>query len=66
MPQAPEPLAQLAEVVDLAVLDDADRAVLVGDRLVSGRGVDDGQPPHAERDAVGDVTAFFVGAAMTQ
>src|SRR4051794_41206892 len=39
----PRPLElahQLAVVVDLAVLDDDDRAVLVGDRLVAARQVD--------------------------
>ena len=42
---------QLAVVVDLAVEDDPDRAVLVGDRLLAGLEVDDGQPAHAEPDA---------------
>ena len=37
MPAAFEVLAQLEEVVDLAVVDDADAAVLVVDRLVAAR-----------------------------
>jgi hypothetical protein len=41
---------QLEVVVDLAVLDDLDRAVLVSDRLVTARDVDDGEPARAERD----------------
>ena len=43
--------AQLAEVVDLAVEDDDDRAVLVEDRLVAGLEVDDAQALDAEADA---------------
>ncbi len=36
--------AQLGEVVDLAVEDDPDRAVLVGHRLIAGGEIDDAQP----------------------
>ena len=43
--------AQLAEVVDLAVEHDHDRAVLVVDRLVAGVEVDDPQPLDPEADA---------------
>ena len=56
--------AQLAVVVDLAVEDHPDGAVLVGDRLVAGRDVDDAQAPHAERDAVLDVEALVVRSAV--
>ncbi len=41
---------QLAVVVDLAVLDDDDAAVLVGDRLVPVREVDDRKPPRRQSD----------------
>src|SRR6266850_2129790 len=44
--------AQLAEVVDLAVEHDPDGTVLVVDRLMAGREIDDAQAPHAERDAL--------------
>ena len=54
--------AQLAEVVDLAVEDDPDRAVLVVDRLVAGREVDDAQPAHAERHALVHPHALIVRA----
>ena len=37
-------------VVDLAVLDDDDRAVLVGDRLVAAVEVDDREPPRGQPD----------------
>jgi hypothetical protein len=42
--------AELAMVVDLAVLDDLDRPVLVADGLVSAIDVDDGKPANRERD----------------
>ena len=41
---------QLAVVVDLAVLDDDDRAVLVRDRLVAGSQIDDGEPARGDPD----------------
>ena len=54
--------AQLAEVVDLAVEDEPERAVLVRDRLVSRLAeVDDREPAVAERDRPVDVTALGVG-----
>ena len=56
--------AQLAVVVDLAVEDDTDRAVLVEDRLVPAGQVDDRQPPHPEPDPPLDVDALVIGAAM--
>ena len=55
---------QLLVVVDLAVVDDADAAVLVVQRLLTGREIDDRQPLVAEPDAGLDVHALFVGAAM--
>src|SRR5262245_29173754 len=42
---------QLLVVVDLAVVDDDDRLVLVVQRLLPGRDVDDGQAPVPERNA---------------
>ena len=55
---------QLLEVVDLAVEDDADAAVLVEQRLLAGGHVDDRQPPMAEADTRLDVHAALVGAAV--
>ena len=55
---------QLLVVVDLAVEDDDDAAVLVEQRLLAGREVDDRQAAVAEADARLDVKAAFVGAAM--
>ena len=56
--------SHLGEVVDLAVEDDPDRAVLVAERLIAGRQIDDAEPPVAEADAGADVEAVRVGAAM--
>ena len=56
--------AQLAEVVDLAVADEPQRAVRVGERLVAAGEVDDREPAHAERAGAVDVHALVVGAAM--
>ena len=64
VPGALEPLAQLAVVVDLAVVDDLDAAVLVADRLVAAREVDDRQAPRRKRDAALDERAGAVGAAV--
>src|SRR6185436_11995071 len=56
--------AELLEVVDLAVEDDRDAAVLVVDRLMSGRDVDDAQPPHAEADPRLHERSLIVGPAV--
>src|SRR5204862_7242777 len=55
---------ELAIVVDLTVLDDLDGAVLVADRLVAGREVDDRKPPGRERHRAVRVLAEAVGAAV--
>ncbi len=52
--------AQLAVVVDLAVLDDDDAAVLVGDRLIAAGEVDDRESPHRQRHAVSGKAALAV------
>jgi hypothetical protein len=53
--------ADLGEVVDLAVEDDLDRAVLVAERLVAGRQVDDAQAAVPEADAGAVVVAAGIG-----
>ena len=55
---------ELAEVVDLAVEDDADRAVLVRDRRVAVFDVDDREPVLADRAATADEGAFGIRAAV--
>src|SRR3989454_7370969 len=59
-----ELLAELAVVVDLSVLDDPHRRVLVGHRLVAALDVDDRQPPHAESYAVEMDASFIVRSAV--
>jgi hypothetical protein len=55
---------QLLVVVDLAVVDHDHRAVLVEQRLLAGRHVDDREAPVAQAQAWLDVDAAFVGSAM--
>src|SRR6266508_5574983 len=61
-----QPGPELAVVVDLSVLNDLDRAVLVPDRLVAALEVDDGKAPRRERDGPVDEAPLAVGAAVTQ
>src|ERR1700722_6681528 len=56
--------SQFPVVVDFAVEDDPDRAILVVDWLVPGREIDDAEPPHAERDAGVHPDTLVVRAAM--
>ena len=56
--------AQLAVVVDLAVVDEPDGLVLVGDRLVSALAVDDAQAAVAEADGRRLEGAGVIGAAV--
>ena len=65
-PGALELARQLAVVVDLAVLDDGRRAVLVRDRLVAGVEVDDREPPRREPDAAVDERALGVRPAVRE
>src|SRR5919198_796167 len=51
--------SQLAKVVDLAVENDPDGAVLIVNRLMARREVDDAEAPHSEGD-------LFVNAALHQ
>src|SRR2546430_9680905 len=61
-----EAAPQLAEVIDLAVEGRPHGAILVGDRLGSTGHVDDGEPPHAERNVAVDIEPFAIGAAMSE
>ena len=54
MTTAPKFFAQLLVVVDLTVVHDDDRVVLVEDGLVAGLEVDDAKPLDAEADAFVD------------
>ena len=55
---------QLGGVVDLAVADHLDRAVLVAERLLAAGNVDDGEPAHPEGDLAMGVLAERVRAAV--
>ena len=65
-PAALELGAQLGVVVDLAVLDDDDAAVLARDRLVAALEVDDRQPPRGQPGLAVDHLAPAVGPAVPQ
>src|SRR5207244_9837314 len=72
--RAAEPMAlrlelapQLAVVVDLAVVDEPERAVVARERLEARVGeVDDREPAEAERDALRRVTAVAVRPAVVE
>ena len=66
VPGALELVPQLAVVVELAVLDDGDPAVLVRDRLVAGREVDDREPPGGEAHRAFDEGPIGVGPAVDE
>src|SRR6185295_11799045 len=61
-----EDYAQLTMVVDLAVLDDMNRAVLVRDRLVAAGEVDDGQAARGQCDGAVDDVALAVRAPVAE
>ena len=61
-----EVVAQLAVVVDLAVLHEVDAAVLVSHRLVAVLEVDDREPPGADPGLPVDHQPGAVGAAVGQ
>jgi hypothetical protein len=58
--------AERGVVVDLAVLDHDDAAVLVGDRLVAALEVDDRQPPRGQPRAADEHLPRAVGAAVRE
>ena len=59
-----ELVPKFTEVVNLAVEHNPNRTVLVVDRLVPGRQVDDAQPAHAEGHALVHQQPFVVGPAV--
>src|SRR5437868_1014906 len=56
--------AELLVIVDLAVKDDPFRFVLIADRLLAARKIDDRQAPHRHADILVGVKTFLVRAAM--
>ena len=59
-------LAQLDVIVDFAVEDHGDRSILVENRLLAGRHVDDGQAAHPQRNALPFPITGGVRAPMTK
>jgi hypothetical protein len=55
---------KLTVVVDLAVVDDHHRPVLVRDRLLAAVEIDDAEPPIGETERPVDVKAVVIGAAV--
>ena len=51
-------------VVNLAIKDDPDIAVLVGQRLVTGLHINDAEPAHSKADVLFNEEPFIVGTAM--
>ena len=66
MPLGLQPPPQRGEVVDLAVEDRPDGAVLVGERLMAAGQVDDRQPAEPQRGMVVAIVARVVRAAMDE
>ena len=56
--------AHFGKVVDLAVEHDLHAAILVANRLIASRQVDDAQPAMAQADAIGEEVAGRIGSAM--
>ena len=66
MPGAKKLAHQLLVVVDLAVLDDDDRSVLVRQGLVAAREVDDRQPSRREADAAVEERSIRIRPAVDE
>src|SRR6185437_620070 len=64
MPLSRELGHEFAGIINLAIEGDGNRAVLVEQRLLPMRDIDDGEAPVAESDAGGDMKTAAVGAAM--
>ena len=65
-PRRLQVVAQLLEVVDLAVEDAPDGAVFVAHGLAAGGEVDDAQPAHGQTGAGRHVEALVVRAPMRE
>src|SRR2546425_9607313 len=60
-----ELLAQLAIVVDLAVENNPGGAVLIMNRLLSVREIDDREPPHRQSHPIAEIETVIVRTTMT-
>jgi hypothetical protein len=66
MPARDELVSQLAEVVDLTVLDGHDRPVFVPDRLVTAGNVDDAQSADTKDRTGRTIYSFIVRSSMSE
>src|SRR5258705_6469069 len=66
MPPSDQVGSELPVVVDLAIEDDPDAAVLVADGLVAAREVDDAEAAHPHAEGTGQVASSAVRAAVDQ
>ncbi len=67
MPPGYQPFAVLCEVIDLAVENDLQTAVFVGQRLAAFRAeIDDGKPAMAEANTGANIVALIVGTAVVE
>ena len=57
-------LAQFAEIVNFAVVDDGERAGFVPNGLRTARKINDAEAAGTCDDGRGDENSFFIGAAM--
>ena len=57
-------LAQFAEIVNFAVVDDGERAGFVPNGLRTAGKINDAEAPGAGDDGRSDENSFFIGAAM--
>ena len=64
MPFGEEEFAQLLVVINLAVENDPDIVVFVGQRLMAALDVNNAQTPHGQADILFDEEAFVVGPSM--
>ncbi len=64
VPVGLQPSPQFSVIVNLAVEDDPDIMILVGQRLVAAFHVDNAQPPHGQADIFFDEEALVIGPAM--
>ena len=56
--------AQLLVIVDLTVVDDRDRPILILDGLVPGGEIDDAEPAHCQPHIPLDIKAIIIRSAM--
>src|SRR5262245_34057385 len=59
-----ERFTQFGKIVDFTIEDNPDRSVLVANRLMAARHINDRKPPHTKSDIVLEIESLVVRAAM--